>query len=157
MAKLPLSSIFKIVLESKSSIRFLIGTIFSFSFSMAVILCTIGLMDGFELTLKKTLAYANGDIKITSSRGFFISDKQIKEEMESHKEIKKYSPVLQLESFAIINEVSKGVLIKGIYPQEFSELTGMKLEKIKNGVGVGAELAKKFQLKVIYYFAPNLI
>jgi len=85
MARLPLGSVFKIVLETKSSRRFLVGTIFSFAFSMSVILCTIGLMDGFELTLKQTLATANGDIKLTSSKGFFIKLFYFKYEIESAK------------------------------------------------------------------------
>ncbi len=41
-------SIFKIITEGKASGRFLAGALLSFSFSIAVILSTIGLMDGFE-------------------------------------------------------------------------------------------------------------
>lgn len=148
MSKLPIGSVFKIVLETKTSKRFLLGTILSFSFSMAVILCTIGLMDGFELTLKKTLAAANGDIKLTSRKGFYISDSTLKESLEQKEGIDQYSSVLQIESFAITPEGSKGVLIKGVFQDEFKAITGLKFKAFKNGIVVGKVFAQKYKLKI---------
>lgn len=147
MRQIPLRSVFKIVLEGRSSARFLTGTILSFSFSMAVILCTIGLMDGFELTLKKALSFANGDIKMTSSRGFFIGDKVLKDQIKQVKSVDYVSSLLQVESFALVNEQSKGVLLKGINPNEFKKITNLGVSKVKNGVIVGSEFASKFSLK----------
>jgi len=147
MSKLPLGSVFKIVLETKTSKRFLLGTILSFSFSMAVILCTIGLMDGFELTLKKTLASANGDIKLTSRKGFFIADDSLKSQMEQVEGISHFSAVLQIESFAITSEGSKGILIKGVHPKQFKQITGLKFETLEKGIVIGREFSKKYNLK----------
>lgn len=147
MRRIPLRSVFKIVLEGRSSTRFLIGTILSFSFSMAVILCTIGLMDGFELTLKKALSFANGDIKMTSTRGFYISDETLKSEIKKIDEVKYVSSLLQVESFALVNEQSKGVLLKGIIPKEFKKITSLSVSKINDGVIIGKEFALKFGLK----------
>ena len=148
MKKIPLRSVFKIVLEGRSSARFLAGTILSFSFSMAVILCTIGLMDGFELTLKKALSYANGDIKMTSNRGFFISDDELKSQIKKIDKVKYVSSLLQVESFALVDEQSKGVLLKGIIPREFKKITSLNVSKVKDGVIIGREFALKFGLKV---------
>jgi len=147
MSRLPLGSVFKIVLETKSSKRFLLGTILSFSFSMAVILCTIGLMDGFELTLKKTLATANGDIKLTSRNGFFISDETIQKEIEAVPGVAKFSSILQIESFAITDQGSKGVLIKGVHQDQFQKITGLKFEPLEKGVVIGSEFAKQYDIK----------
>lgn len=148
MRKLPLISVFKIVLEGRSSTRFLIGTIFSFSFSMAVILCTIGLMDGFEITLKKALSFANGDIKVTSNNGFYIADQKMKTEFQTFSEIQYMTSILQVESFALVNEQSKGILIKGIEPKEFQLITGLDVSRATIGVIIGAQFAKKFNLAV---------
>lgn len=147
MRKLPLRSVFKIILEGRSSTRFLIGTIFSFSFSMAVILCTIGLMDGFELTLKKALSFANGDIKMTSNRGFYLDDDTFKSEIKKNKDIQSISSLLQVESFALVNEESKGVLLKGINPEEFKNITGLDVANVSDGVIIGKEFAQKYGLK----------
>lgn len=68
-------SIFKIITEGKASGRFLAGALLSFSFSIAVILSTIGLMDGFENTLKSALKNASGDFIVTNENGFFMSQK----------------------------------------------------------------------------------
>lgn len=148
MSKLPLGSVFKIVLETKASRKFLFGTILSFAFSMAVILCTIGLMDGFGITLKKALSTANGDIKVTSGKGFFISDETLHNDMLAHAGVKRYTPILQIESFAITNGKSKGVLIKGVEPKIFSEITNKKNMNLDQGIAIGKEFAKKYQLKI---------
>lgn len=147
MSKLPLGSVFKIVLETKSSKKFLVGTILSFSFSMAVILCTVGLMDGFELTLKQALATANGDIKVTSGKGFFISDAQLQGEMQSVDGVKSYTSILQVESFAITNNQSKGVLIKGVNASEFQQITQVKLPLLDQGVVIGKKFSENYKLK----------
>lgn len=148
MSRLPLVSVFKIVLETKTSQRFLLGTILSLSFSMAVILCTIGLMDGYEITLKQTLARANGDIKLTSRKGFFISDPALKESIEIKSGVQHYTSVLQIESFAITPLGSKGVLIKGVHGDEFKQITGLKFQDFAGGIVVGKQFALKQGVKV---------
>lgn len=148
MSKLPIGSVFSIIMNGKSSLRFLFATILSFAFSMSVILCTIGLMDGFELTLKQALSHANGDIKLTSVNGFFLSDKKFQDKIQEQKSVKYYTPVLQIESFALTEQGSKGVLIKGINPEEFQLITKLKFENLKDGIFVGAQFAKTHQVEV---------
>ena len=146
MSKLPLGSVFKIILKKKTSLRFLTGTIASFSFSIAVILSTIGLMDGYVVTLKEALAKSNGDIKFTSPESFFLDECHL---FKSSQDIEAYTTLLQLESFALINEQSKGVLLKGIDQEKFKRVTGINTEKLgETGVLLGSQLQKHFDLKV---------
>lgn len=144
MVKLPLGSLFKIFLENKSSKRFLVGTLVSFSFSIAVILCTMGLMDGFEFSLKQALAYANGDIKFVGREGFF----QLDEKKFDSEEFENLTTVLHVESFAIVNEESKGILLQGVETKSFQSVTGIDTSKLTNGVMIGSEFQKKYDLKI---------
>lgn len=147
MSKLPLVSIFKILFEKSSSRRFLIGTIGSFAFSIAVILSTVGLMDGFELTLKKSLRFANGDIKVKSYDSFYFEN-DINPILDQPF-IKSYSNILQTEAFAIGNDIAKGVLVKGINVQRFSETTGIDLPALSNQeIIIGSVLAQKTNVKI---------
>lgn len=147
MSSLPLGSLFKIILERRSSKRFLVGTIASFSFSIAVILSTIGLMDGFEITLKQALANSNGDIKFYARDSFFKDDANLTEKI-SKDFVKSYSSILQVEAFALVDEESKGVLLKGIDKDSFSVVTGLKLDKLSDGIVIGETFRKKYNLNI---------
>ena len=147
MSKLPLGSLFKILFEGKSSRRFLIGTISGFSFSMAIILCTIGLMDGFEISLKKALSHSNGDIKFASSQGYFPVDDSFKTSF-SETGIKNYTTLVQIESFAIVGEQSRGVLLKGINAAKYSEITRLDFNPLQEGIIIGEVFAKKHNLSI---------
>lgn len=156
--KLPFWSLLKIILEGKSSARFLIGVIASFSFSIAVILCTVGLMDGFESTLVKSLQKSSGDLILTGREGFFHLD-------DSYKKIKKISyvdhvsPLTQVEAFFIFNGHSKGVLVKGIEPDSFAKVTGLNIDIAPGRVTIGKSLAQALGLKIgdeiVLTFASN--
>ena len=147
MTKLPVVSLFKIILENKSSKRFLFGTIFSLAFSMAVILSTIGLMDGFTQTLRQALSHTNGDIKFSAKTNFFMFDKEKQEQLKSIQP-GLYSSSLEIESFAIVDQESKGVLLRGVHPQEFKKITGLDFSGLEDGVLVGKKFKEKFNLKV---------
>lgn len=130
----------------RSSFRFLLGVIISFSFSIAVILCTVGIMDGFDATLKKGLKQASGDITVYSRDGFF--NYQDLKEVFDDLDISDYSSILQTEGFLIHNTTSKGVVIKGIDHDEFERVTKLKLSLGDEGVVVGKELALQLKLKI---------
>ena len=152
MTKLPLISLFQIILDKKSALRFLVGTIFSLAFSIAVILSTIGLMDGYSVSLKRALAQSNGDLKLKARDGFYSLD-GIEDKLNKDKSVEISSHILQIEAFALANRQSKGVLVKGIEPKSFHQVTGLdvplKRSSLENeGVIVGVQFAKKFNLKV---------
>lgn len=147
MAKLPTSALFKIVMQSKSSKRFLLATIFSFAFSMTVILGTIGLMDGFVLTLKGALAHSNGDIKFLPSNDFFNLNEKLKAQLvKAQPGI--YTGVLEIESFALLDEESKGVLLRGVEIAAFKEITDLPVDLLKDGVLIGKKFQEKYKLNI---------
>lgn len=147
MSKLPLISLFRIVLESKSSKRFLLATIFSFAFSMTVILATVGLMDGFVITLKQALSHSNGDIKFSANDNFFLFNKTLEEKLQKTHE-GQYSGVLEIESFAIFDDESKGVLLRGVETKSFSKITGIDFKPLKKGVLIGRKFQDKYKLSI---------
>jgi ABC-type lipoprotein release transport system permease subunit len=156
--KLSFFSLLKIILEGKSSFRFLIGVIGSFSFSIAVILCTIGLMDGFESTLVKSLQRASGDLIIKGRSGFFHFDKDL-EKLKKLDIVKSITPIVQIEAFLISQSISRGVLVKGIDENTFKQVTSLDIN-IKSGeIVLGSEIAKKLNIKIgqeiVLTFASN--
>lgn len=138
-------SILKIVLHGRSAGKILLATIFSFTFSIAVILCTFGLMDGFDHLLKSGLRHSSGDVLITSKRGFFNYTTDLRR-IADLVHPTAVAPVIQSEAFALYGEASKGVLIRGIEDASFSEATGLNVKVPRGEIALGEELAK--QLKV---------
>lgn len=140
-------SILKIVLHGRSASKILLATIFSFTFSIAVILCTFGLMDGFDHLLKSGLRHSSGDLLLTSRRGFFEVNQPLKDAMGAI-EPKAIAPIIQTEAFALYNDVSKGVLIRGIEDQNFSEATGLNVSVSEGSVVIGEELSRQLKANV---------
>jgi ABC-type lipoprotein release transport system permease subunit len=138
-------SILKIVLHGRSAGKILLATIFSFTFSIAVILCTFGLMDGFDHLLKSGLRHSSGDILITSKKGFFKVDAPLLEVLNSVK-TRSIAPVIQTEAFALYQGISKGVLVRGIEPDNFSSATGLKVNLSNGGLVIGEELARALKV-----------
>lgn len=140
-------SLFKIVLHGRSAGKILLATIFSFTFSIAVILCTFGLMDGFDFLLKSGLRHSSGDMLITNRKGFFTLGPEVRSRLERVRPLS-VSPVIQTEAFALHGEVSKGVLVRGVEDENFSASTGLQLSAPPGGVVIGQELARQLQVGV---------
>ena len=138
-------SILKIVLDGRSAGKILLATIFSFTFSIAVILCTFGLMDGFDHLLKSGLRHSSGDILITSKKGFFKVDALLLKLIEGVKP-RSIAPVIQTEAFALHQGISKGVLVRGIEPENFSLATGLQVNLTNGGLVIGEELARALKV-----------
>jgi ABC-type lipoprotein release transport system permease subunit len=134
-------SILKIVLHGRSAGKILLATVLSFTFSIAVILCTFGLMDGFDHLLKSGLRHSSGDLLVTSKKGFFKLNDSLKEELQSTNPIA-VAPVIQTEAFALYHGMTKGVLVRGIEPDNFSAATGLKVDLPEDGLVIGGELAR---------------
>jgi ABC-type lipoprotein release transport system permease subunit len=140
-------SILKIALHGRSAGKILLATVFSFTFSIAVILCTFGLMDGFDHLLKSGLRHSSGDILITNRKGFFSLSPEFSEILNKIKPLS-VSPVIQTEAFALFGDMSRGVLVRGINAEDFSRSIGLKLSVSPGGVVIGEELAKQFNIKL---------
>lgn len=146
-ARLPFKHLLSIVIHGKASWRLLIGAVISMAFSQSVILSTIGLMDGFDKTLKQGLKSSIGDVKITSSEGFFRPTSKL-EEVLINNDFVYTAKVIQTEGFLITEAGAKGVIVKGVDPVNFKKVTGVDLNLTTNkDIVVGKELALEFGLK----------
>lgn len=141
------STLLKLFLSDKGTRRFAVGVVFGFAFSIAVILGNIGIMDGFESSLRVGLKKSNGDLTIHSRYGFFDFESYLKHELELAN-IKSFSSVVQTEGFIIKDEVSKGVMIRGIHKDSYEKVTGLNLDLKLNEVILGIELAKFLKVNV---------
>jgi len=139
-------SIFAIFFTEKSIKRFVIGVVAGLSFSISVILATIGIMDGFEYSLKKGLKQSVGDIYFYSTKGPFKLDYKLQNILQEM-EVSEYAGILQTEGFVVNEQVSKGVLVKGIDPITFERITKEKIEIAKDEVAIGVQLSKVLGLK----------
>ena len=139
-------AILKIVLHGRSAGKILLATIFSFTFSIAVILCTFGLMDGFDHLLKSGLRHSSGDLLVTNRKGFFEVDPGLATKFESIDPVA-IAPVIQTEAFALYDDISKGVLVRGIEDKNFSDATGLQVSVPEGTVVIGEELSKQLGAK----------
>jgi ABC-type lipoprotein release transport system permease subunit len=137
---------FSVLFLERSSYRFAVGVLLGFAFSIAVILSTVGIMDGFVKTLKLGLKASTGDIYFYSREGFFEFKGESLDALEKLN-IDQYTKFVQSEGFVLVNEVSKGVLVKGIEPESFTKVTGISAKLKKGEVRVGIELAKFLKVK----------
>ena len=137
----------KILLKDSNLFRFGIGVFLGLSFSMAVILATIGIMDGFEFSLKSALKKSMGDINVFSREGFFEFDENLKEDFKNLK-INQYTTLVQTEGFLITTDSSIGVMIKGVDFKKFAQVTNISLALADNEVALGSVLAKNLKKKI---------
>lgn len=142
-----IKDILGVLLFEKTSSRFAVGVLLGFSFSIAVILSTIGIMDGFEASLKKGLRLSTGDLFIFSDEGFFRPDATFLKELEQL-EITESSLVVKTEGFVMLDGKSRGVLIQGIESVTYANVTGTVLNLKERQIAIGSELASSFQVKV---------
>ncbi len=140
-------SILRIVLHGRSAGKILLATVLSFTFSISVILCTFGLMDGFDHLLKSGLRNASGDLLITNRKGFFPLSEDLREQIQGVAPLA-VAQVIQTEAFAMAGEESRGVLVRGIDDESFARATGLELAIPPDGVVIGEELARQLRLKV---------
>lgn len=141
--------LFKVLFLNRSSVRFAIGVCLGISFSIAVILSTIGLMDGFVEILEKNLKRSSGDIHFISRRGFFELDSKIESSLKALN-INEYSSLIQSEAFIVKDNISRGVAMRGISAESYSKITGLEFKKdqINKGIYLGTELAKSLEANV---------
>lgn len=144
---------FLLIFRHEETLKFSLTVIVGLAFSLAVILCTIGLMDGFVSTLKSGLRKSNGDITMTHHLGFFQLDNKLKEEFETIG-INQYAEIVQTESFLMVEtdddlkKQAKGVLLRGVDSLKFSTVTGLNLNFSDREIVIGSELAKSLGVNV---------
>lgn len=136
-----------ILIEGKTGLRFTFAAILGLAFSISVILSTIGIMDGFDNSLKSVLKNANGDIVIKNRMGSF-NKHQIYQKLNLKQKKISWSDIVNAEGFIIGSETSRGVLIKGVDAKTFQNVTEIQFELKSFEVAVGKVLAEQLKLKL---------
>lgn len=136
----------RIFFDQAATWRLMAFSIAGYAFSLAVILSTLGLMDGFESTLKQGLRLAAGDAILTHRQGFFELSGEVLEEMQAQG-VRSVAGVVQSEAFALSDGKSQGVLARAVDAAEFKIVTGMTFDLPHEGIVVGQTLAQDWQLK----------
>ena len=144
-----------IMLSEKKSKFFLIAVIVGIAFSLAVILGTLGIMDGFEKTLKEGLKRSEGEVLLTSRSGFF-DPTGIVEKSLAELDVDESTEIVQVEAFLLFNEQSKGVLVRGIEGKSFKRVTGLDVSPKAKGAYLGSALLKDLGIEVGQSFALTL-
>lgn len=133
--------------DNKSTLKFLVGVVLGLAFSIAVILATMGIMDGFVRSLNQGMKNSTGDVSMISRNGFFTFNKNLQNKLEAAG-VHQYAGLVQTESFLIINEESRGVLVKGIVPI-YKDIVGIPFINLNfRDVAIGSEIAKLHSLKI---------
>lgn len=136
----------RIFFDQAATWRLMAFSIAGYAFSLAVILSTLGLMDGFESTLKQGLRLAAGDAILTHRQGFFELSGEVLEEMQAQG-VRSVAGVVQSEAFALSDGKSQGVLARAVDAAEFKIVTGMTFDLPHEGIVVGQTLAQDWQLE----------
>ena len=135
----------KIILFRPVALRFALGVVVGMAFSMAVILSTMGLMDGFENALKEGLKKSKGDISLSQGGNFFSWEGEVRETLVQQG-VKELSPVVNGQAFLLVEDFSQGVLVQGVSAPDFYQITHLKIHLERGGIVIGKELAEKFRL-----------
>lgn len=139
--------LFKILFSERSAWRIIFLTLLSFSFSITVILCTIGLMDGFEKVLRSGLRSASGDLLFTSKSGFYSAQDDL-EPILPFKQLSSVTHLIETEAFILHKDEAKGVLVRGVESDPFKLVTHLDLPVNETEIMVGEELYKDWGLTI---------
>ena len=138
--------VLKVLLGNPVDMRFVIAAVLGFSFSLAVILVTVGVMDGFEYSLKKGLRRSEGDVVLFSQKGFFSVDVGMKKKL-ADLNVKNYTSIVETKGFLIHGTRAKGVLIRGVEEKSFSSTTNLPLNPLRGGMALGSVLADELRVQ----------
>ena len=133
-------------LDQATSRKFLLGVWGGLAFSIAIILSTIGIMDGFERALRHGLKLSTGDITMQSRHGFFKEDIAIARDLEKAG-IKNYAAAVQSESFLISEDEARGVIVRGI-DHNYSGVVGLEIELSPDSVAIGSQLSLLYKINI---------
>ena len=113
----------------RSTKNFIIWVVLGVGFSVAVILSTIGIMEGFETSLRANLREASGDLIITSEEGFF-DRADLKKRLEKRYRSTEVAEVIRSQGFLINNKITKGAVFIGVTRDSFfNEVLNYKLRE----------------------------
>jgi ABC-type lipoprotein release transport system permease subunit len=130
----------------RSNYKFGFGVLLGLSFSIAVILSTIGLMDGFTIAMRGGLQSSSGDLYFYSRSGFFELSTEEEQEI-LNLGLTDLTGYIETQAFLVFGESSKGISVKGINGEEFRKLSGLEINPDKQSIVIGSVLAEQLKVK----------
>ncbi len=133
--------------RDKPSRNFAFATVLGLSFSLSVVLTTLGLMDGFSSLLKEALNTGNGEIILTSKKGFFKRSDLNFDEL-GQVGVEDHSFLIRTDSFIAADEdKGRAVLVFGV-DESFKKINN-KLDIPEEGeILVGRKLADHLDINI---------
>ena len=144
---LPINTFTKTLIFDRSNFKFAVGVWLGLSFSIAVILSTIGIMDGFTNSMRTGLQSSMGDIYFYSRSGFFELNEEARTEIEDIG-LEDLTGYIDSQAFLVFDGSSKGIAVKGINAGEFNKLSGLDINPDPDGVVIGSQLAELLDVKI---------
>lgn len=132
-------------LKDKSFRWFIVATILGLSFSLSIVLSTLGLMDGFSRKLKESLNEGNGEIIIFSQKGFFNRDNEDFSKLDEIG-VKKIAYSVRTQSFLSKSGKGRAVLVYGI-DNDYNEIAQIEIPTGHDLV-IGEKLASDMGLRL---------
>lgn len=103
-------------------------------------------MDGFDSGLKSSLRKSFGDYILYSREGFFDIDESTSTVFDENE--LSYTKYLKTEGFFLFDNFSKGMVIHGVEPSAYQDVTGLKFNIGPGEIAIGSELAEASGVKV---------
>lgn len=140
-------SLVKTLLMGRGPIRFALAAIVGMAFSVAVILSTMGIMDGFGKSFSAFLKSTEGDVYFTRNNDFFTISGRVKESLAGLG-VSTFSPEIVAQGFLIAKDGSIGVELRGVQQENLKLVNGIDIELEDGEIAVGRALAERFFLRV---------
>jgi len=141
-----LSSAYRFFGMDRSTRNFIIWVVLGVGFSVSVILSTIGIMEGFETSLRANLREASGDLIITSEDGFFDRE-DFKSRLEKRYGNTHVAEIIRSQGFLINKKITKGAILIGVTENSFFNKV-LKYKLKKDEIILGSELAESLSVSI---------
>lgn len=124
--------------------------------SVMTLIVVIGVMAGFENDLKTKMISMNSHLTVENSTGRGIDNyEHIKDEVLKVEHVEAAAPFMMGEGLIRTHAGAKGIIIKGIHPEEENKVSDLQkyikaggYELSEKGVLIGSELASYFGLQL---------
>jgi ABC-type lipoprotein release transport system permease subunit len=131
--------------------------ILGLGFSMSIVLCTLGIMEGFEQVFMTFLRQTEGDFQLKKKIAYskiMTGDQEDQTQFQLEKsflveELKaSVTSLVQKEAFLVYKNQHRGILLRGIDPSSFSKVFSMSLPVLQAGeIVLGQDFATTFGTK----------
>ncbi|MCP4725527.1 MAG: ABC transporter permease [bacterium] len=130
---------------------------------IAALILTLGVLNGFESAVKDKVIGFQAHLKLYSYRGGIINAEEELRNIREYEEINTVSPYIEKECIIRFDPVSDGVIVRGIDPEQFTQLVDINSyiregefefgenEEDITGIVLGSGLAEKLGVKVGNY------